>query len=349
LIRHNTGGVIMEDITVNGQWWRLVSYCFVHGGIIHLGMNMFVLYMFGSLVEKMWGRARFLILYLVSGMGGAVLQLVVQPNGPQLVGASGCLCGLLGSMGVWVIMNRPYLPAKLASSWMNNLIMNVMLIAFISLVPGVSWAGHLGGGIAGAVVSVPLVWSLYGEGAKRSLGWAGTAAVPLACVLILYQAIAPEREQARAEEQEKALVSDPELPRARQEYGPALRAVDRIAATAFERYARPFLTGGETPKADAEDVKAARAAFSAAQTQLKAQIDRLGAIRAFENPLLRRHVEVLKECAGKMSTFFANLSERLTPAPGWPERRAESNREWQEILTLWSQKVRTPLYDLLHQ
>src|SRR5262249_2530703 len=162
--------------------------------------------------ESIWGRARFLVIYLVSGVGGGVLQMLVEPRA-HMAGASGCWSGLLGSFAVWVALNRSFLPSRLAASWSRSITVNVMLLVFISLMPRGSWAGHLGGGVAGAVVSVPLVWSLYGRDRLRWLGWAGTAAVPLACFLILYQALAPARAQVLALERVEALAADPELPR----------------------------------------------------------------------------------------------------------------------------------------
>src|SRR5262249_8111379 len=157
-------------------------------------------------------------------------------------------CGLLGSMAVWVIMNRPHLPPKLTSTWMNNILTNVMLMVFISLIPGVSWAGHLGGGLAGALVSIPLVWSLYGRGAQRWLGWAGAAVVPAAAVLLLQQSIGAVREVAP---------NDPDLNKARREYAPILARIDGIGMVTYRNVAEPFLKNGKVP--DAESIKDAQA------------------------------------------------------------------------------------------
>src|SRR2546421_426449 len=88
------------------------------------------------------------------------------------------------------------------------------------------WAppgGHLGGGLAGAMVSVPLVWTLYRAGALRWLGWGLTAAVPLAWLLLLHQALAPERAQVQALLDVVELVGDPEFARAKGQYAPLLR------------------------------------------------------------------------------------------------------------------------------
>ncbi|MCI0455387.1 MAG: rhomboid family intramembrane serine protease, partial [Gemmataceae bacterium] len=152
-IRDETGILHVDFLTKKGEWWRLVTYCFVHIGLIHLLMNMFVLYSLGGVAETLWGSWRFLALYLISGIVGGVAQILADPR-PSMGGASGAICGLLGSMGTWVAMNKAYLPPRLASEWMRNIMTNVLLIVFISLMPGVSWAGHLGGGVGGVLVSI---------------------------------------------------------------------------------------------------------------------------------------------------------------------------------------------------
>src|SRR5205085_1517559 len=141
---------------------------------------------------------------------------------------------------------------------------------FMSMMPGVSWAGHLGGGVAGAAVSVPLVWSLYGRGGQRWLGWAGTAAVPLLALAVLYQAIAPARQDVEE--------SDPELNRARQEYAPLLRRIDAIATNTYEDHAAQFLKGAEVPKAGTDSLIKAQEAFARARVRLRAEAASLAAV-----------------------------------------------------------------------
>src|SRR5262249_12023081 len=118
-------GSLSRMEVIAGEWWRLVSYFFLHAGVLHLVMNMYVLYALGPTMETMFGAWRYLILYLVSGLGGGV-AVVLGDSGA--VGASGALCGLLAGMGVWVLLNRPYLPAQGVSAFFRSLMINVMLI-----------------------------------------------------------------------------------------------------------------------------------------------------------------------------------------------------------------------------
>ncbi len=153
----NSGSINAES-WLRGDWWRLLTAGFVHVGLLHLGMNMYFLYRAGGFLEQMWGRTRFLLIYLIAGVVGTGIGLAhttgimilkdVQPHeliSGSLAGASSALCGIIAAEAVWVWLNRRYLPRSLLDGWRNNLVINVVLLVFISFVPGVSGWGHFGG------------------------------------------------------------------------------------------------------------------------------------------------------------------------------------------------------------
>jgi rhomboid protease GluP len=187
LAQQDTGALFVVDVVDRHQWWRLVSYGFLHGGLLHIGMNMYALFVLGPLLERMWGRAIFLTIYLLSCVGGGATAVVFSPAG-NMVGASGAICGLLGSMATWVYLNRNYLPPHVVAAWRTNIMTNVILIAIISFLPGVSLAGHAGGGLTGAIVSAPLCMARFGLGPQRWLGWIGTAAIVAVGLCLFYPA-----------------------------------------------------------------------------------------------------------------------------------------------------------------
>src|SRR5207237_2421728 len=82
-----TGAVSGADL-LKGEWWRLLTCCFVHFGLLHLGMNMLLLYLIGPQVERLWGRWRYLYLYLAAGLGGSGAAMLNNPL-VHLAGASG--------------------------------------------------------------------------------------------------------------------------------------------------------------------------------------------------------------------------------------------------------------------
>ncbi len=149
------GGVFGAD-WVHGEWPRLATSCFVHVGIFHLLVNLIALYRVGAEVEQMWGRLRYLLIY-ARGPGRGLLPgpRRCEPQAAS-AGASGALCGVIAAAAVWWVCNGHCLPRALARELRVNLLINGVLITLISLVPGVSGWGHLGGALTGAAAALAL-------------------------------------------------------------------------------------------------------------------------------------------------------------------------------------------------
>jgi membrane associated rhomboid family serine protease len=173
----------------SGEWWRLLTSTFLHGNWPHLAMNMFSLWAVGSLVERTWGRWRFLVIYFVSAWAGSCLAMAYQPPRTPTVGASGAVCGVLGAIAVWIVLYGKYMPRDVARRFRFGLIMTfVIAIGFSLLVentslPGVgrmqlSHWGHLGGLLGGAAAALVLHFQRFGRAV--ALRW---AAVLLAAAL----------------------------------------------------------------------------------------------------------------------------------------------------------------------
>lgn len=125
--------------------WRLLTVLFVHGGIVHLGLNMLALWMLGQTLEPMLGRARFLALYLISGLGGSVVAACLAPL-TAVVGASGAIFGLMAAL---LIIGR-----HIGANVTGILVILGVNFFFGVFVGGISWQAHLGGVIAGALVAL---------------------------------------------------------------------------------------------------------------------------------------------------------------------------------------------------
>ena len=147
---------VIEGIN-NNQFWRLITYQFLHGNIWHLGMNMMALYIFGPLIEKWWGARRFLAFYLLCGVCGAVpMALLVYagviPHEAWLVGASGALYGILiGAATLFphqkVMLLIPPIPMTL-----RTMAIVFLVISFRSAIAGSNDGGnaaHLAGAALG--------------------------------------------------------------------------------------------------------------------------------------------------------------------------------------------------------
>ena len=127
-----------------GQWWRLVTANFLHGGLLHIGMNMWVLFDLGAAVEEMYGAARMLVIYLVSGVLGFYVSTMWNPSVPS-VGASAALFGLVGAMVALGMKHRSAIGSQIRSVYMRY----VVYLLLFSLLPGIDMAAHIGGLIGG--------------------------------------------------------------------------------------------------------------------------------------------------------------------------------------------------------
>jgi rhomboid protease GluP len=154
-------GSNFSPLTLHGQWWRLFTACFLHGGLTHLLLNSYALVFIGVLAEPLVGRWRLLLVYLLSGVAGNMLSLWWHTGGVNGVGASGAIFGLYGLLLALVATGARHLtrPQRLA------LLVNTLLVTATSLTyglqqPSVDNAAHLGGLLLGLVAGVVLgIWS----------------------------------------------------------------------------------------------------------------------------------------------------------------------------------------------
>ncbi|MBC7724178.1 MAG: rhomboid family intramembrane serine protease [Burkholderiaceae bacterium] len=125
------------------QPWGMLTSVFLHGSFLHITFNMFSLYIFGRALEPVIGRARFLALYLISGLGGSVAVLLLSP-GTGALGASGAIFGLFGAFFV--------IQRGLGGNGTQLLILVALNLGISFIVPGISWQAHIGGLLTGALV-----------------------------------------------------------------------------------------------------------------------------------------------------------------------------------------------------
>ncbi|MEP7051874.1 MAG: rhomboid family intramembrane serine protease [Pseudomonadota bacterium] len=143
-----------------GEWWRTFSYMFVHAGALHLLMNMACLWVLGPFVERAFGRLRFCLIYFISGAAGSVVYLALSALGwiepEELVGASGCIMGLLGATAG--VMLRAWIRQRAAAAreiFLRLLSVVGLQVVFDYTTPQVAGLAHalgLAGGFASALV-----------------------------------------------------------------------------------------------------------------------------------------------------------------------------------------------------
>lgn len=134
-----------------GEWWRLVTAMFLHYGVLHLLLNMVLLWQLGRYLEAKLGPIRFTGLYLLAGLGGNVAAYLFTAQNQPAAGASTAIFGLVAAM---IIVNRRL---NLDISALIPLLVVNLLFTFA--VPNISIAGHLGGLVAGGIVAVILAYA----------------------------------------------------------------------------------------------------------------------------------------------------------------------------------------------
>lgn len=141
-------GVKANELILQGQWWRFFTPMFLHGSILHIGFNMYALFLLGPNLERLYGHQRFLALYVLSGFAGNIFSFIFTPN-PSL-GSSTAIFGLLGAEGIFLYRNR-----QIFGSAAQRGLMRIISIAMVNLViglsPGIDNWGHIGGLVGGTL------------------------------------------------------------------------------------------------------------------------------------------------------------------------------------------------------
>jgi membrane associated rhomboid family serine protease len=147
------GALIPAFVLQDGQWWRILTGAFLHGGLIHIGVNMMSLYFLGRFIEFALGSWRMLLVYMVSLIAsGLGVVYFSAPNVPT-VGASGAIFGLFGALfAIGLRLGKPGMDLVRAN--IGILALN-LIITFT--VPAISWQAH----VAGLLAGFALTYAIY--------------------------------------------------------------------------------------------------------------------------------------------------------------------------------------------
>ena len=141
------------ELVQNGEFYRLFTCMFVHADILHILFNMIALYSIGPVVERYYGKSKFLLIYLVSGLLGSIFSGVFMTADSISIGASGAIFGLLGSISYFTYYYRATLQGILRGSIMPVIIIN-LVIGFLS--SSIDLSAHIGGLIGGILISMAI-------------------------------------------------------------------------------------------------------------------------------------------------------------------------------------------------
>jgi rhomboid protease GluP len=150
-----------REVLLGGDYYRLITAMFLHGGLMHIFFNAYALYVIGAYVERLFGHARFAVIYLLGGVAGSILSVIMGDLGQNIgsVGASGAVFAIFGAEMVYLYRHRELLGQR-GRDQLRNLLVLLAVNFFIGVVSGVpgarvridNWA-HLGGLLGGLVLT----------------------------------------------------------------------------------------------------------------------------------------------------------------------------------------------------
>ena len=205
-------------IVENGEYWRLITNTFLHIGSFHFLLNMGILFILGNLLEGLYGRSRFIILYLISAIGGSLASLIFVRVAIG-AGASGAIFGLMGVVVALGLRHQDRLPLR------RGRVFGMRLLPFIALdvvlgfiIPHINIAAHIGGLGVGFATGLILSPAIYADGERESYGVKAIAAVFVG-LTVLSGAVTIQRffnpsqiAERRANDGFRSLPSSAELP-----------------------------------------------------------------------------------------------------------------------------------------
>ncbi len=186
----HSGAQYWPLVLAEGEWWRCITYAFAHGGLIHLGFNMMVLYQIGPLIEDEIGTTRFIILYVLTALtatfAGFAWQILYIKQWVTVVGASGSLFGLIG----FAISYYHRVGGTMAHNYRNYMLRWAAIAFVFGLLIGADNAGHLGGAIGGVLFGLVLPIGVRGRQTLRTffnvLGAACVAATAGSLLMMIF-------------------------------------------------------------------------------------------------------------------------------------------------------------------
>jgi membrane associated rhomboid family serine protease len=335
-------GAVSGVSLLRGEWWRLLTCCFVHFGLLHLAMNMYSLYAIGTLVERLWGRWRYLYLYLVAGLGGSCAAMLSDPR-VHLAGASGAIWGLMTALAAWIMLNRRHLPPPLVSAWLRNLGTVFMLNVLISLMPGISAAGHFGGGAVGFLVAALLNANRFGRPAVRAVALAAMVLIPLAGFAAVQRAMWTDPRWNQIAQAEEARLDSQDVERFNKDALQRVWGAYQRAEALYKDAQVNDLLDRRPAARDPKAVAALREQIQGLLGEVRQDADAVNRAGPYQSERVQRAWQAGQRLIEEQLRWLELLDTRLEKGAGWTdeeakqygdveEGRREARKEWDRAL-----------------
>jgi membrane associated rhomboid family serine protease len=181
-------GAKTNTLLRSGEWFRLITPIFIHAGLLHLLLNSYALWVVGTQVEKLYGSARFLAIYLLSGVGGVAGsyfgQIFMDKSDSPSVGASGAIFGLFGVLAVFGFRYRREMPPAIRRAMTAGVLPVIVVNLFIGFsIPFIDNSAHIGGLLTGAALTLIIPYIAPGE---ERVSKTGLLIIALCSAVIVY-------------------------------------------------------------------------------------------------------------------------------------------------------------------
>ncbi len=283
-------GADFGPLTLNGQWWRLVTSMFVHFGIVHIGLNMWCLWNLGRAAEQLMGRTSYLIAYFVSGIFASIVSVYWHPMAAG-AGASGAIFGMAGVLVSYVYLKKTPSHLQINSRMLGSLGTFIAYNLAFGALPGISNAAHIGGLVMGLAVGAALPAAGATENARRTRL---SIVVILSAIALVGSAVAAKRLTAGVSE-----LSSVQHLLAQKKTDEALTQLQQLTARepefapGHELLAKVYFSKGQYPEA----IAAMRKAYAADPDNITYQ-------RELGTTFLQLGM------LGEATTFFQHLTEQ---------------------------------------
>jgi len=323
---HLAWGANYGPATKDGEWWRLFTAMFLHFGVIHLAFNMWALADVGRLVERMYGAAAFLAVYLYAGLTGSLASLLWNADKVISVGASGAVFGIYGALFAFLLTQRGSVPLsalkRLGGS--GSVFVGYVLVAGVMQSsinsPGIHKvaidnACHVGGLLGGFAAGLALARPL-GFAARLSAGRiAGAAAAGAAVLAALWLATPPATYSYRAQLAAQRVIND---------FGRTEAALSRRGQAFFKEWGR----------GDLDNLQAAQQVERELVRPWAAAQERLAALSLSPAAPAGRQLELLKRYASARRDMYALFAAGLRDDDKAKLRQADARADEVKRLVL---------------
>lgn len=329
IVLRQAGALTAPDL-VRGDWWRLITCGFLHFGALHLMLNMACLYSL-RVVESLWGSTRFLVVYMLSILGGSCTAMIyhspldgVVIGGERfplvLAGASGAVWGMVMSLVAWLLVNRRHIPPPEWWAKIQMLGTIILLNVLISFIPGISAAAHFGGGAVGFLTAILLNIQRYAVPPRRTAALVLLLLLPMLCIYALVEKMRSDDRWALLADEQKKRQRLIAITQFRQEVLPAIDRADAASGPLLDPAS--IMTDRAPEKREPDKVDAIRKDIKAARELVQDALGKLAAAKPSVDERLDAASSAGKDYMQALAELLNRFDQILEKKTTWePDER----------------------------